>query len=57
MQDVMETETNRKPAYVLVALAAFLIGMALGQLGANRGPGHSRIDWPSPVARPRSLQP
>ena len=45
-------------SYVLVALAAFLVGMALGQLGAVREPGRSRIDWPAPTApHPRSLQP
>jgi hypothetical protein len=44
--------------YAIVALAAFLIGMALGQLGAVREAGPSRIPWPAPtVAHPRSLQP
>jgi hypothetical protein len=44
--------------YVLVALAAFVIGIALGQLGAVREPGASRVDWPAPTTpHPRSLQP
>lgn len=44
--------------YALVALVAFIIGMALGQLGAVRDAGRSRVAWPdSNVPRPRSLQP
>jgi|HubBroStandDraft_5_1064220.scaffolds.fasta_scaffold431241_2 hypothetical protein len=44
--------------YVLVALVAFVIGVALGQLGAVREPGPSRVDWPAPTTpHPRSLQP
>ena len=43
---------------VIVALAGLLVGMALGQLGANRDAGRSRIDWPAPkVPQPRSLGP
>jgi hypothetical protein len=45
-------------SYAIVAIAAFLVGMALGQLGAVRGAGSSRVAWPSPaVAHPRTLQP
>jgi hypothetical protein len=45
-------------SYAVVALVAFLIGMALGQLGAVRGSLGSRISWPAPaVAHPRTLQP
>jgi hypothetical protein len=55
---VMDDERSRTWAYVLVALAAFILGMALGQLGAVRSPGPSRVDWPGPVVpHPRSLQP
>jgi hypothetical protein len=45
-------------SFVLVGLVAFVIGMALGQLGAVREPGPSRVDWPAPTTpHPRSLQP
>jgi len=55
---VMDDERSRTWAYVLVALGSFILGMALGQLGAVRGPGPSRVPWPAPaVAHPRSLQP
>lgn len=44
--------------FIIVALTAFIIGMALGQLGAVRNPGHSRVSWPdTTVPHPRSLQP
>jgi hypothetical protein len=44
--------------YALVALAAFIMGMALGQLGAVRDMGRSRIAWPEATPpHPRSLQP
>jgi hypothetical protein len=44
--------------YALVALAAFILGMALGQLGAVRGTAPSRIAWPDATPpHPRSLQP
>jgi hypothetical protein len=55
---VMEDERSRYGRYLLVALAAFFAGMALGQLAATRGIGGSRIHWPAPaVPHPRSLQP
>jgi hypothetical protein len=38
--------------YLLVALAAFLVGIALGQLGAVRNSGPSRIEWPSTPPAP-----
>jgi hypothetical protein len=57
MQAVMEVEHSRFTALLLIALAAFLAGMALGKLEMGRTPGHSRIDWPSTPAHPRSLQP
>ena len=50
-------ERARSWAFVLVALVSFIAGVALGQLGAVRGPGHSRAEWPAPPARPRSIQP
>jgi hypothetical protein len=56
----MAPEQHRPAAwsYATVALVAFLIGMALGQLGAVRGALGSRISWPAPaVLHPRSLQP
>jgi|HubBroStandDraft_1064217.scaffolds.fasta_scaffold77265_3 hypothetical protein len=55
---VIEDERSRSWAYLLVALAGFIAGMALGQLGAMREAGRSRIEWPSTtVAHPRTLQP
>ena len=58
VQTVADDGQRRLWAYVLVALASFLLGMALGQLGAVRGPGRSRADWPQPVTpHPRSLNP
>ncbi|HEY1792260.1 MAG TPA: hypothetical protein VGG34_05035 [Opitutaceae bacterium] len=43
---------------LLVALATFLVGVAVGQYGAARPHGPSRIGWPAPAGpRPRSLQP
>ena len=55
---VMEDEHSRYWTYLLVALAAFIAGLALGQLSATRGVGGSRIHWPAPsVPHPRSLQP
>jgi hypothetical protein len=55
---VIEEERSRSWAYLLVALASFLAGMAMGQLGAMHEAGRSRIDWPAPaVPHPRSLQP
>ena len=33
-------------AYVLVAVAALLAGLILGQLGREPPSGGSRIDWP-----------
>lgn len=52
-----EIERRRLWAYAIVALAGILAGMALGQLGAIREPGHSRIPWPDPpvTPHPRSL--
>jgi hypothetical protein len=55
-----QIERPRFWAYVLVALAGLLLGMAMGQLGAVRVPGRSRVDWPAPAPtppHPRSLQP
>jgi hypothetical protein len=55
---VIEDERSRTWAYLLVAIAGFLAGMALGQLGTMREPGRSRVEWPAPaVPHPRSLQP
>ena len=55
---VMEDEPSRAWAYLLVAIAGFLVGMAMGQLGSMREPGRSRIEWPSPaLPHPRTLQP
>jgi hypothetical protein len=52
----MTVERSRFAVLVLVALAAFLAGVAAGQLGAVRETGHTRIEWPSPP-HPRSLEP
>jgi hypothetical protein len=53
-----ETESRRLWSYAVIALAGLLIGMALGQLGASRDAGRSRIEWPSPKPpQPRSLGP
>lgn len=54
---VVYLERARFWAYVLVAVASFLAGMALGQLGAVRDAGRSRVDWPAPPPHPRSIQP
>jgi hypothetical protein len=55
---VMEDERSRYWTFLLVALAAFIVGMAMGQLSATRGVGGSRIPWPAQaVPHPRSLQP
>ncbi len=55
---VIEEERSRAWTYLLVALAAFVAGLAMGQLGSVRGQGHSRIDWPAPsVPHPRTLTP
>ena len=54
---VVFLERIRFWTYVLVALAGFVAGLALGQLYAVRGAGHSRADWPTSPAHPRSLQP
>jgi hypothetical protein len=49
---------SRSWTYLLVALGSFLVGMALGQLGAVRSDARSRADWPAPApAHPRSLDP
>jgi hypothetical protein len=58
MHMAQEIDRPRVLAYVFVALAGLLAGMALGQFGARLGPGQSRIEWPAPQpAHPRSLNP
>jgi hypothetical protein len=52
----MEVERSKFAVFILVALAAFVVGMAAGQAGACRNPGRSRIEWPAPP-HPRTLQP
>jgi len=53
-----DLDHRRLWAYAIVALAGLLVGMALGQLGACRDDGTSRVDWPAPkVPQPRSLGP
>ena len=53
-----EIDRPRFWAYAFVALAGLLAGLALGQLGAVREPGRSRVDWPAQtVPHPRSIQP
>jgi hypothetical protein len=53
-----EFESRRLWSYAMIALAGLLVGMALGQLGANRDAGRSRIEWPAPrPPQPRSLGP
>jgi hypothetical protein len=45
-------------AYVLVATAGLLAGMALGQIAGARRADASRVQWPAPPApHPRSLNP
>jgi hypothetical protein len=56
----MEQDEDRSGSwtYALVALAALIVGMAIGQLGATRDTGHSRIVWPETTPpHPRTLQP
>lgn len=56
MPDTKERE--RYFAYVAIALAGLLAGMALGQLESMREPGRSRIDWPTQSQpHPRTLNP
>jgi hypothetical protein len=58
MQMDRTEKPSRRWAFTLVALAAFIAGMALGQLGAVRDVGRSRIAWPdTPQPQSRSLQP
>jgi hypothetical protein len=57
MEHTMEVERSQFSVLALVALAAFLLGMALGQLGAVRDLGRSRVSWPAPVPHPRALPP
>ena len=44
-------------AYVLVAIAGFISGMAMGRLGFIRDTGSSQAAPPSRPSNPRSLQP
>jgi len=50
---------SRQPwACLLMALAGFIVGLAIGQLSCARSPGHSRIEWPAQaitVPAPRHL--
>jgi len=58
MRRAADPGQGRPWALVLVALAAFLAGLAVGHLGADRGPGRSRVEWPgAKPPRPRSLGP
>jgi hypothetical protein len=53
-----EEKSSCSWAYAVVALTAFIFGMALGQLGAVRDASRSRIEWPTATPpHPRSLQP
>jgi hypothetical protein len=53
-----EFDRIRISAYVFIALAGFLAGIAMGRLSAICDAGRARTDWPSPpVPHPRSFQP
>jgi hypothetical protein len=58
MRQEADPGSRRSWLLALVALAAFLAGLAVGQLGAVREPGRSRADWPKPEPpHPRTLSP
>jgi hypothetical protein len=58
MRMAQEIDRSRFWAYAFVALAGLLAGMALGQLGAVREPGRSRVGWPAATPpQPRTQQP
>jgi hypothetical protein len=58
MRGAAKAGRSRPWALALVALAAFLAGLAVGHLGADRGPGRPRAHGPGPgPAHPRSLSP
>ena len=44
-----EHDRARYWAYVLIAIAALVAGIILGQAGSEPSAGGSRIDWPHPV--------
>ena len=50
-------ERTKTWAYVLVAAASFLIGLAIGQMGAVRSSADSQLNEPRRPPHPRSLQP
>jgi hypothetical protein len=52
----MVIERNKFAVGLLVALAGFILGLAVGKVSACRDPGRTRIEWPTP-AHPRSLEP
>lgn len=49
MKDNLHRNSGRFWSYVLIAVAALLAGLILGQLGRDTPPGGSRIDWPQSV--------
>jgi hypothetical protein len=51
-------DDHHQLGYVLVAMAAFIAGLVLSHLSAERHEGASRIQWPAPVVpHPRTLPP
>jgi hypothetical protein len=52
----MELERSRCAVFLLVALAGFVAGLAMGQIGACNDASRTRIEWPTPP-HPRSLEP
>ena len=49
MKDHLNRDPGRFWAYVLIAVAALLAGLIVGQLGRDTPPGGSRIHWPHSV--------
>jgi len=49
MNDNLQHDRARYWAYVLIAIAALLTGIILGELGRDAPAGGSRIDWPHSV--------
>ena len=55
-----EEDRLRYVAYVVIAMAALIVGLILGRLSGPITLHDSRIAWPSPdsiLPHPRSLQP
>ncbi len=54
MENVIQR--SRVWTHVMVALAAFVLGLAVAQWNLGYAPGHSRVVWPN-APHPRRLAP